>query len=113
MVEPLLHAGRAPSGGAIADYFRVAGTLFRRVPRSQAIVAVLPWPNLIEWDAAMVRVDIDELPNLGTQLAAEHQRQGVEGFLRRQRLCSEIWKRFLSPPGLFKTLRSELTAGKL
>jgi len=46
-------------------------------------------------------------------IAVEHQRQGVEGFLRRQRLCVDIWSRFLSPPGFFKTLRDQLVAGKL
>jgi hypothetical protein len=46
-------------------------------------------------------------------IAVEHQRQGIEGFLRRQRLCGEIWKRFLSPSGFFKTLRDQLVAVKL
>ncbi len=84
-----------------------------RVPLFVDSACVLPWPNLIDWDAAMVRVDINDLPHLGTRLAVEHRRQGVEGFLRRQRLCGEIWRRFLSPAGFFKTLRDQLAAGKL
>ena len=84
-----------------------------RVPLFVDSACVLPWPDLIDWDAAMVRVDIKDLPYLGIRLAAEHQRRGVEGFLRRQRLCVDIWSRFLSPPGFFKTLRDQLVAGKL
>lgn len=84
-----------------------------RVPLFVDSACVLPWPDLIDWDEVMVRVDINDLQHLGIRLAEEHRRQGADGFSRRQRRCAEIWAGFLSPVGFFSTLRSQLAAGAL
>ncbi len=48
MLQPLL--GRiAPAAGSIADYFRIARTLYRLASREEAKVAVLAW----DWDTVL------------------------------------------------------------
>lgn len=76
-----------------------------RVPLLIDTRCILPWPDLIDWDAVVVRIDASHLDELGERLLAAHEAMGPAGFAERQRLCREVWERHLSGPGCFRTLR--------
>jgi hypothetical protein len=72
-----------------------------RIPIFIDTDCILPFENHIQWSKYIIRIDKQDISNIGDIVSNFHDRISPDAFLKLQQDCRNLWLNWFSPKGFF------------